>query len=505
MAIEFLDEVEQPSPSIKFIEDAPEATKVKSFGELSTPDKFKVAALGTAQVAGGFLPAGLSVPVTIATERGIQQIKGETPEDAQRIANYVGAIDAAITAATVGLPFASSATPFVKKAIMKKGAKGILPALKEAAEYRAKQEAKRSATKFIAKQSKSTKIPRFAVKRALDLADQGDDLFKITPKSIEAIGDNIDNAITAHGENVKSMFDIRLDELAPKAGPIQAKLSKEASNIIPAGRPREVFKKAILSGADEALVDINEEVIERLFNGGVLSFDEARRLNSAMFQVTDGIVPNIGSGIPGKVNRIKTALSKDIEVAVPGYKEMNRSFAENTGLLKDIRKKMFEKTNQGWVIKKDAVKRIGKEVAGEAPLGETQVVRNLKKLQAFQPEVKFLTDAADSTSLLAIDEAVAKHVPKSSQVLSTGIGGGLGGASYLFTGSPGIGVAVAGTSIASTAIRDYFTNPANLSKYIKAKGTGTALSRLAKQPIQKTAARSIGSNLAEKNKIQSGL
>lgn len=290
----------------------------------------------------------------------------------------------------------------------------------------------------------SSNVRNFAIDRAM----KNPKILTETQPSVIDVGESMLDSLSQFADNTKIEFQNKLDQIQVPEG-----LAIDVSPIRDLIKGKRLDANTLTSKLKTQrtnnLLDLEDNVIDRFVQGGNLSFDEARTINSLLFDIVDtGINPELGSGAIGKISNIKKTFLGLMDDQVPGIKDANKYFAENTKFYQDALKDISKKTGD---LKEGALNIMGQRKTGLGTAGRTksQELARLEKLDDIMG-TKHVDQLADS---LVAEEFEKIGMSNLMETIRFGGSAGLGALIGSSFGPVGAGVGAAVGSGVSGALR----------------------------------------------------
>lgn len=249
------------------------------------------------------------------------------------------------------------------------------------------------------------------------------------PKLVD-VGNKIKTRLDSVAKAVKNEFETQLNNMQIPAGKV-VDTKRVKSSINKLGLDKQILQSKLRSAAAREGVGLSDDLLNRFTTGKNIGFQEARKINSVLFDITSGKQTEvIGGGLLGKLSGVKSNLMKSMEKTVPEIREANRFFAQNTERIKKV-SKVFRDPEKS----ESQIRGIAQQLAGQ-PKSKTGLIRELSELPGAQGFRKDLIKA------VAAEEFEKVGSPSFLKVLGTSAAGlTIGGAPGLLAGTAiGVGL-----------------------------------------------------------------
>jgi hypothetical protein len=245
------------------------------------------------------------------------------------------------------------------------------------------------------------------------------------------------------------------------------------------GRDKSLVLDKLKTARNAIAVDLSDDVLEKAvgLKQGNITFDESRKLNSLLNEVTSGQIAEVGQGsLRGAFDNMHTNLMKSLEKTSEGTKQLYKDYADSVNLYKDVKSFITKKGTKG----EELINEAGVEALGYQLLGgdkaRSQQVKILKRLseKTGVPLDELLKDAV---ARKALEKGGAGSLPR--QLIS---GSFLAPAAYALTGGSPI-YSVGGFG-AGKLVDVALGNKNVLSAYIGASRITPQIARLGTTPLR---------------------
>lgn len=267
-----------------------------------------------APIAAGFVP-GLGLPaqagITAVSRAGRGLLEGEEAPEAIRKGAISGTVEAGIG----------------------KALKLTKPALKQVAKFATRAE-----------------------KGVIDEAIKKPILTKIEPKTNIDTSNQIKTYLAILNNKKSRIYDRALTKVS-KAAKGKVADTKNVNKIIKEDKlDRQGIKRLLLAGRSK-VKKFDPNAVDKFIAGKELTFDEAKNVNSVLSDVLRSTTIEPVDKL--KIGKLKDSLYKSMEI-YPGFKELNKKYAKQTNLVKDIKKALGKDIDETKVntLTNDVIKRL---------------------------------------------------------------------------------------------------------------------------------------------------
>lgn len=407
------------------------------------------AALKIAPYTLGMVP-GAGAPVTAISETGLGLLEGEKPKEALTRGAIAGA------------------TELVIPKVVKGGLGVGKAALKTLTKFATKAD-----KNVINKAIKNPKLTKTPVKTNLEVAAQIEDYLNIANKKKNRAYKNALESIPEK-EKLKPVDTSNIEKFI-----IRENLDPQGiTELIQTARPKT------------KLFDLNS--LDKFINGQEITFDEAKTINSLMsdLQRSNAIDAVDKRSIQKLKDELYTSLSD-----VKGFKELNKKYATQTQLIRNIERNLGSKTDGRYELQETKVNTLTNDVLKDIEQKRTTKSNLLKNLQSLDKEVKAKgkRSVVNQIEVNAVQDSINKSIRKPSGLLrGLTTFGGLGTLYY----QPKLGSAV----LAGQAATDILRSEPVAKRLLKAAQTPLSpgarrIAKTATQIASKPIAQQTGRNV----------
>lgn len=274
---------------------------------------------------------------------------------------------------------------------------------------------------------------------AIDIARKNPDILINKQPRVIDLATNIKQNLDTYANEIKEKYSNSISKLkVPEGFSIDA--SKIRDNIIEKDIPIENLKSKLLSSANRNIRSLDENTVDRFLYGGNLTFDEARKINTALFDITDSIgTQEIGTGGIGLVKGLKKEFLSILDSQVPGIKKINKDYSKSISFYDRLNSKFNNPQSA-----ESLLNTIGAQLSG-VKRAKTGVIDDLKILDGLT-EGNFISQIPKS---LAAEEFEKQGMTNLMDFLKLSSFASLGATSGSFGGAIGSGVGALAGSAAS--------------------------------------------------------
>jgi len=393
--VEFDDVIEQPEPTIM--------EKIRGISPLEvikeTPKQVATDIARLAPIAAALTPMGLArqAGVTAVSRAGRGLLEGEEAPEALKAGAISGTVEAGIGKA------------------LKLGK----PALKQVAKFATRAE-----------------------KGVIDEAIKKPILTKIDPKTNIDTSNQIKTSLAILNRKKSRIYDSALTKVSEAA----KKQVTDTSNISKIIKDLNLDKEGVrdlLSVTRAKTKKYNQNAVDKFIAGKELTFDEAKSVNSVLADVLRSTTIEPADKIA--IGKLKDGLYKSMEV-YPGFKELNKKYAKQTNLVKDIEKNLGKDISESKVntLTNDVIKRLKEKRQTKS--------RTMDLLKDLDKEVKAkgkrsVVNQIEANALQdSISQSIGKKAGLRDILLTTGL---VGGAAV----APEVALPLAGAKLGQMAIQ----------------------------------------------------
>lgn len=394
-------------PSIDTAEEVtPEPTLIEKIRGISplevikeTPKQVATDIARLAPIAAALTPMGLArqAGITAVSRAGRGLLEGEEAPEAIQKGVVSGAVEAGIG----------------------KALKLSKPALKQIAKFATRAE-----------------------KGVIDEAIKKPILTKIEPKTNIDTSNQIKTSLAILNRKKSREYDSALTKVSEAA----KKQVTDTSNINKIIKDLDLDKAGIrdlLSVTRAKTKKYNQNAIDQFIAGKQLTFDDAKSVNSVLSDVLRSTTIEPADKIA--IGKLKDGLYKSMEV-YPGFKELNKKYAKQTTLVKDIEKNLGKDISESKVntLTNDVIKRLKEKRQTKS--------RTMDLLKDLDKEVKAkgkrsVVNQIEANALQdSISQSIGKKAGLRDILLTTGL---VGGAAV----APELAVPLAGAKLGQMAIQ----------------------------------------------------
>jgi len=288
-------------------------------------------------------------------------------------------------------------------------------------------------------------IAKFATraeKGVIDEAIKKPILTKIEPKTNIDTSNQIKTSLAILSRKKSREYDSALTKVSEAA----KKQVTDTSNINKIIKDLDLDKKGIrdlLSVTRAKTKKYNQNAIDQFIAGKQLTFDDAKSVNSVLADVLRSTTIEPADKIA--IGKLKDGLYKSMEV-YPGFKELNKKYAKQTTLVKDIEKNLGKDISESKVntLTNDVIKRLKEKRQTKS--------RTMDLLKDLDKEVKAkgkrsVVNQIEANALQdSISQSIGKKAGLRDILLTTGL---VGGAAV----APELAVPLAGAKLGQMAIQ----------------------------------------------------
>ena len=391
--VEFDDVIEQAQPEPTIMEKIRGISPLEVIKE--TPKQVATDIARLAPIAAALTPMGLArqAGVTAVSRAGRGLLEGEEAPEALKAGAISGTVEAGIGKA------------------LKLGK----PALKQIAKFATRAE-----------------------KGVIDEAIKKPILTKIEPKTNIDTSNQIKTSIAILNRKKSRQYDRALTKVSEAA----KKQVTDTSNISKIIKDLDLDKAGIrdlLSVTRAKTKKYNQNAIDQFIAGKQLTFDDAKSVNSVLADVLRSTTIEPADKIA--IGKLKDGLYKSMEV-YPGFKELNKKYAKQTNLVKDIEKNLGKDISETKVntLTNDVIKRLKEKRQTKS--------RTMDLLKDLDKEVKAKGKRSVVNALQdSLSQSIGKKAGLKDILLTTG--GLVGG----YAVAPQLAVPLAGAKLGQMAIQ----------------------------------------------------
>jgi len=288
-------------------------------------------------------------------------------------------------------------------------------------------------------------IAKFATraeKGVIDEAIKRPILTKIEPKTNIDTSNQIKTSLSILNRKKSREYDSALSKVSEAA----KKQVTDTSNINKIIKDLNLDKAGVrdlLSVTRPKTKKYNQNAIDQFIAGKQLTFDDAKSVNSVLADVLRSTTIEPADKIA--IGKLKDGLYKSMEV-YPGFKPLNKKYAKQTNLVKDIEKNLGKDINESKVntLTNDVIKRLKEKRQTKS--------RTMDLLKDLDKEVKAkgkrsVVNQIEANALKdSISQSIGKKAGLRDILLTTGL---VGGAAV----APELAVPLAGAKLGQMAIQ----------------------------------------------------
>ena len=396
--VEFDDVIEQAQPEPTLIEKIRGISPLEVIKE--TPKQVATDIARLAPIAAGFVP-GLGLPaqagITAVSRAGRGLLEGEEAPEAIKKGAISGTVEAGIG----------------------KALKLSKPALKQIAKFATRAE-----------------------KGVIDEAIKKPILTKIEPKTNIDTSNQIKTSLAILNRKKSREYDSALTKVSEAA----KKQVTDTSNISKIIKDLDLDKAGIrdlLSVTRAKTKKYNQNAIDQFIAGKQLTFDDAKSVNSVLADVLRSTTIEPADKIA--IGKLKDGLYKSMEV-YPGFKELNKKYAKQTNLVKDIEKNLGKDISESKVntLTNDVIKRLKEK--RQTKSRTMDLLKNLDK----EVKAKGKRSVVNQIEANALQDSISQSMSKKSGFFDKILPYGLAGGALV---APEIALPLAGAKIGQMAIQ----------------------------------------------------
>ena len=396
--VEFDDVIEQAQPKPTLMEKIRGISPLEVIKE--TPKQVATDIARLAPIAAGFVPA-LGLPaqagITAVSRSGRGLLEGEEVPEAIKKGAISGTVEAGIGKA------------------LKLGK----PALKQIAKFATRAE-----------------------KGVIDEAIKKPILTKIEPKTNIDTSNQIKTSLAILNRKKSREYDSALTKVSEAA----KKQVTDTSNISKIIKDLDLDKAGVrdlLSVTRAKTKKYNQNAIDQFIAGKQLTFDDAKSVNSVLADVLRSTTIEPADKIA--IGKLKDGLYKSMEV-YPGFKELNKKYAKQTNLVKDIEKALGKDINETKVntLTNDVIKRLKEKRQTKS--------RTMDLLKDLDKEVKAKgkRSVVNQIEANALQDSISQSIGKKSGLIDKILPYTLAGGAIV---APEVALPLAGAKIGQMAIQ----------------------------------------------------
>ena len=288
-------------------------------------------------------------------------------------------------------------------------------------------------------------IAKFATraeKGVIDEAIKKPILTKIEPKTNIDTSNQIKTSLAILNRKKSREYDSALTQVSEAA----KKQVTDTSNINKIIKDLDLDKAGVrdlLSLTRAKTKKYNQNAIDQFIAGKQLTFDDAKSVNSVLSDVLRSTTIEPADKIA--IGKLKDGLYKSMEV-YPGFKELNKKYAKQTNLVKDIEKNLGKDISESKVntLTNDVIKRLKEKRQTKS--------RTMDLLKDLDKEIKAkgkrsVVNQIEANALQdSISQSIGKKAGLRDILLTTGL---VGGAAV----APELAVPLAGAKLGQMAIQ----------------------------------------------------
>jgi hypothetical protein len=202
-------------------------------------------------------------------------------------------------------------------------------------------------------------IAKFATraeKGVIDEAIKKPILTKIEPKTNIDTSNQIKTYLAILNNKKSRIYDRALTKVS-EAAKSKVADTKNVNQIIKEDKlDRQGIKRLLLAGRSK-VKKFDPNAVDKFIAGKELTFDEAKNVNSVLSDVLRSTTIEPVDKL--KIGKLKDSLYKSMEI-YPGFKELNKKYAKQTNLVKDIKKALGKDINETKVntLTNDVIKKL---------------------------------------------------------------------------------------------------------------------------------------------------
>jgi len=288
-------------------------------------------------------------------------------------------------------------------------------------------------------------IAKFATraeKGVIDEAIKKPILTKIEPKTNIDTSNQIKTSLAILNRKKSREYDSALTKVSEAA----KKQVTDTSNISKIIKDLDLDKAGVrdlLSVTRAKTKKYNQNAVDKFIAGKELTFDEAKSVNSVLADVLRSTT--IEPADKMAIGKLKDGLYKSMEV-YPGFKELNKKYAKQTNLVKDIEKNLGKDISESKVntLTNDVIKRLKEKRQTKS--------RTMDLLKDLDKEVKAKgkRSVVNQIEANALQDSISQSMSKKSGVFDKILPYGLAGGALV---APQVALPLAGAKIGQMAIQ----------------------------------------------------
>lgn len=288
-------------------------------------------------------------------------------------------------------------------------------------------------------------IAKFATraeKGVIDEAIKKPILTKIEPKTNIDTSNQIKTSLSILNRKKSREYDSALTKVSEAA----KKQVTDTSNISKIIKDLDLDKAGVrdlLSVTRAKTKKYNQNAIDQFIAGKQLTFDDAKSVNSVLADVLRSTTIEPADKIA--IGKLKDGLYKSMEV-YPGFKELNKKYAKQTNLVKDIEKALGKDINETKVntLTNDVIKRLKEK--RQTKSRTMDLLKNLDK----EVKAKGKRSVVNQIEANALQDSISQSMSKKSGLIDKIIPYGLAGGALV---APEVALPLAGAKIGQMAIQ----------------------------------------------------
>ena len=375
---------------------------IKGTGDVikETPKQVATDIARLTPIAAGFVP-GLGLPaqvgITAVSRAGRGLLEGEEAPEALKAGAISGTVEAGIG----------------------KALKLTKPALKQVAKFATRAE-----------------------KGVIDEAIKKPILTKIEPKTNIDTSNQIKISLAILNRKKSRIYDRALTKVSEDA----KKQVTDTSNISKIIKDYDYNKAGIrdlLSVTRAKTKKYNQNAVDKFIAGKELTFDEAKSVNSVLADVLQSTTIEPIDKIT--IGKLKDGLYKSMEV-YPGFEELNKKYAKQTKLVKDIEKALGKDIKETKVntLTNDVIKKLKDKQ--QTQIGTMNLLKDLDK----EVKAKGKRSVVNQIEANAVQNTISESIGKKSGLIDKILPYGLAGTAVV---APEVALPLAGAKIGQMAIQ----------------------------------------------------
>jgi hypothetical protein len=288
-------------------------------------------------------------------------------------------------------------------------------------------------------------IAKFATraeKGVIDEAIKKPILTKIDPKTNIDTSNQIKTSLAILNRKKSRIYDRALTKVSEDA----KKQVTDTSNISKIIKDYDYNKAGIrdlLSVTRAKTKKYNQNAVDKFIAGKELTFDEAKSVNSVLADVLRST--NIEPIDKITIGKLKDGLYKSMEV-YPGFEELNKKYAKQTNLVKDIEKNLGKDISETKVntLTNDVIKRLKEKRQTKS--------RTMDLLKDLDKEVKAKGNRSvvNQIEANALQDSLSQSIGKKSGLIDKILPYGLAGSALV---APEVALPLAGAKFGQMAIQ----------------------------------------------------